>query len=228
MARFDSQPWRTVQGIEFRSVTVEAFKGRQGPCFERNQAVIYKGPFKEVLDDDNHHIERGKRYAVCDKTYELFSKAPYRDFFEFVDPRTEVPIKEAEPFDCSRPTLRHPRETKGADYNAVTLQASAAIQVAAGEAAESRIAFSTALRRHTLAPPGTRATSYAVAGAGVPRPPISGLEGLGSTSPSGVAAWAPVGGVTSGGGGGGVNLPVRTISSTWYLPAFRIRAGSWR
>src|SRR5207302_6310687 len=37
----DAQPWRTVQGIEFRSVTVEAFKGKQGECFERNQAVIY-------------------------------------------------------------------------------------------------------------------------------------------------------------------------------------------
>src|SRR5882724_4028641 len=61
------QPWRTVQGIEFRSVTVEAFKGKQGACFERNQAVIYRGPFKEVLDDDNHRMERGKRYAVCDK-----------------------------------------------------------------------------------------------------------------------------------------------------------------
>src|SRR5688500_7219720 len=56
---------------------------------------------------------------------------------------------------------------------------------------------------------------YAVAGAGVPRPPRSGLAGLGSTSPKGVAACAPVGGVTSGGGGGGVNLPVRMISSTW-------------
>jgi arsenite methyltransferase len=117
IVRFDSQPWRTVQGIEFRSVTVEAFKGRQGPCFERNQAIIYKGPFKEVLDDDNHRIERGRRYAVCDKTYGLFSKAPYRDFFEFVEPRNEVPIDEAQPFDRSRPTLRHPRETKGADYN---------------------------------------------------------------------------------------------------------------
>jgi len=120
IVRFDSQPWRTVQGIEFRSVTVEAFKGRQGPCFERNQAVIYKGPFKEVLDDDDHRIERGERYAVCDKTYELFSKPPYRDFFEFVDPRTEVPTEKAEPFDCSRPSLRHPKETKGADYRAST------------------------------------------------------------------------------------------------------------
>src|SRR5207237_785977 len=43
----DLDPWRTVQGIEFRSVTLEAFKGKQGECFERNQAVIYSGPFKE-------------------------------------------------------------------------------------------------------------------------------------------------------------------------------------
>jgi len=56
----DLDPWRTVQGIEFRSVTIEAFKGKQGECFERNQAVIYRGPFKEVLDDDNHRMERGK------------------------------------------------------------------------------------------------------------------------------------------------------------------------
>ncbi len=123
IVRFDSQPWRTVQGIEFRSVTVEAFKGRQGPCFERNQAVIYKGPFKEVLDDDNHRIERGQRYAVCDKTYALFSKAPYRDFFELVEPRTGVPIEEAEPFDCSRPIRRHPKETKGAVYTDSTAPA---------------------------------------------------------------------------------------------------------
>src|SRR5438876_6029843 len=61
MLKRDAKPWRTVHGIEFRSVTVEAFKGKQGECFERNQAVIYRGPFKEVLDDDNHRMERGKR-----------------------------------------------------------------------------------------------------------------------------------------------------------------------
>jgi len=116
----ETQPWRTVQGIEFRSVMVEAFKGKQGLCFERNQAVIYKGPFKEVLDDDNHRMERGKRYAVCDKTYQLLKKAPYREFFEFVDPRVEVPAEDARPFDCHRPALRHPKETKGQDYQATT------------------------------------------------------------------------------------------------------------
>ena len=92
----------TVEGIEFRSVTIEAFKGKQGACFERNQAVIYRGPFKEVLDDDNHRMERGRRYAVCDKTYNLYRKAPYREFFEFVDPLVDIPLAEAKPFDCSR------------------------------------------------------------------------------------------------------------------------------
>jgi ubiquinone/menaquinone biosynthesis C-methylase UbiE len=120
LLKWDAAPWRTVQGIEFRPVTVEAFKGKQGSCFERNQAVIYKGPFKEVLDDDNHRLERGRRYAVCDKTYQLFKKAPYRDFFEFVDPLQEIPIDAAKPFDCRSTTFRHPKETKGQDYHATT------------------------------------------------------------------------------------------------------------
>jgi len=119
----DGQPWRTVEGIEFRSVTIEAFKGKQGLCFERNQAVIYKGPFKEVLDDDGHVMQRGLRYAVCDKTYQLYKKAPYAESFEFIDPLNDIPLAEAKPFDCSRTTLRHPKETKGQDY-VVTTEAS--------------------------------------------------------------------------------------------------------
>ncbi len=116
----DEQPWQTVEGFEFRSVTIEAFKGKQGPCVERNQAVIYKGPFKEVLDDDNHRMERGGRYAVCDKTFNLYRKLPYREFFEFVEPLQEIALAEAKPFDCSRTARRHPKETKGQDYNVTT------------------------------------------------------------------------------------------------------------
>lgn len=116
----DDNPWRTVAGIEFRSVTVQAFKGKQGPCFERNQAVIYLGPFKEVLDDDGHRLERGRRYAVCDKTYQLYRKEPYRQHFAFVAPREEIPAEAARPFDCRGIRLRHPKETKGQNYNATT------------------------------------------------------------------------------------------------------------
>ncbi len=116
----DAAPWQTVEGIEFRSVTVEAFKGKQGPCFERNQAVIYRGPFREILDDDNHRMQRGVRYAVCDKTYNLYQKAPYRDAFEFVEPIGDISLADAKPFDCSRVAIRHPRETKGQDYQVTT------------------------------------------------------------------------------------------------------------
>ena len=116
----DAEPWRTVQGIEFRSVTIEAFKGKQGASFERGQAVIYKGPFKKVLDDDGHAFERGERSAVCDKTFQLYQREPYRGAFECIEPRTPVAPEDARPFDCSGLRLRHPKETKGQDYDATT------------------------------------------------------------------------------------------------------------
>lgn len=116
----DDAPWQTVEGIEFRSFTVQAFKGKQGECLERNQAVVYLGPFKKVLDDDNHPMERGVRYAVCDKTYQIYKKAPYKQHFAFIEPRVDVPLNEAEPYDRSTMRKRDPRATKGQDYNATT------------------------------------------------------------------------------------------------------------
>jgi hypothetical protein len=95
----DETPWRTVEGIEFRSVTVTAYKGKEGPCRERNQAVIYKGPWSEVRDDDGHVLERGVPTAVCDKTFRIYTSGPYgQDIFP-VPPRIEVPLDEAGPFD---------------------------------------------------------------------------------------------------------------------------------
>ncbi len=116
----EHDPWRTVNGIEFRSLTVEAFKGKEGPCWERNQAVIYRGPFKEVLDDDGHRLRRGERQAVCDKTFNIYSRAPYEDEFDLVLPRESIALDDAQPFDCTHSDLRHPRETKGTDYDATT------------------------------------------------------------------------------------------------------------
>lgn len=111
------EPWQTVEGIEFRSVTVRAYKGKQGPCFDKNQAVIYRGPFRAVEDDDGHRYERGARAAVCEKTFNLL-KRTYSDQMYFVEPHEEV----TDPglFDCSRDQVRHPRETKGLDYDVTT------------------------------------------------------------------------------------------------------------
>ena len=111
-----AQPWRTVEGIEFRSMTVVAFKGKQGPCLERNQALIYRGPFKKVEDDDGHVFFRSERMAVCDKTYRLLQEEPYASMFEPIEPLQEIPLESAKAFDCRRFVRRLPGETKGAEY----------------------------------------------------------------------------------------------------------------
>jgi SAM-dependent methyltransferase len=112
----DEQPWRTIQGIEFRSITVAAHKGKQGPCRERKQAVVYRGPWRKVIDDDGHVLERGKRTAVCDKTFQLYKREPYAQDIIAVEPLEPIPLEKATAFDCKRPAFRHPRETKGVDY----------------------------------------------------------------------------------------------------------------
>lgn len=119
----DEKPWRTVEGIEFRSVTIQAYKGTTGPCFEHQQAVIYKGPFREVLDDDGHRLRRGVRHAVCDKTFQLYRQPPYAAHFIAVEPLVPIAPEAAQPFDCARTTPRHPRETKGLEYRATTAAA---------------------------------------------------------------------------------------------------------
>jgi len=118
--KFDEKPWQTVRGIEFRSITVTARKGKQGPCLERNQAVIYKGPWKEVLDDDGHRLRRGQRMAVCDKTYRILTQSPYASEVIPLPPLKEVPLKKARGFACSGDALRDPRQTKGKRYRAST------------------------------------------------------------------------------------------------------------
>lgn len=113
-------PWQTVHGIEFRSVTVRAFKGKQGPCIERNQGVIYKGPWRKVIDDDGHTLERGQRMAVCDKTFNLYQREPYRSQLYFVEPIQPIAPEEAKPFNCRANSIRDPRQTKGAQYDVTT------------------------------------------------------------------------------------------------------------
>ncbi len=107
-----------VEGIEFRSVTVTAHKGKQGPCYETNQAVVYRGPWRRVEDDDGHVLVRGERTAVCEKTFRLLTSEPYAQETIPVASRIAVSQEEERPFDCTRPHLRDPRETKGEMYRA--------------------------------------------------------------------------------------------------------------
>ncbi len=112
-----SEAWQTVNGIEFRSATVLAIKPSTDACLDRKQAVIYKGPFEEVVDDDGGVYPRGIRMAVCEKTFQLLSQPPYRDLFYFIEPHQPVSDENVTEFDCEINRVRSPRETKGQSYN---------------------------------------------------------------------------------------------------------------
>ena len=107
-----AEPWAVIEGIEFRSLTVQAWKGKDGPCRDRRQAVIYRGPWKAVIDDDGHTLYRGQRMAACGKTFEIYTKPPYADQIIAVEPATPVPVESATDFDCSIDAVRNPQETK--------------------------------------------------------------------------------------------------------------------
>ena len=119
----DEKTWQVIDGIEFRSMTVRAFKGKEGPCLERKQSVIYKGPWKKVEDDDGHIICRGERMAVCDKTYNILTNAnsPYAKDIIPLPPYQEIPLEEATVFNCKSKAVRDPKETKGRDYRFTNL-----------------------------------------------------------------------------------------------------------
>jgi len=106
----EEEPWQVVEGIEYRSVTVLAWKGKEGPCWDENEAVIYKGPFSSVADDDGHTYVRGQPMAVCEKTYGILGSEPYAEHFYAVP--AQVAVDGQIPFDCSRDTARSPQETK--------------------------------------------------------------------------------------------------------------------
>lgn len=112
MVARQSEPWAVVEGIEFRSMTVQAYKGKDGPCMDHHQAVVYRGPWRSVTDDDGHVLRRGVRTAVCEKTFQIYSRPPYAEQIIPIPPAAPLPAAEVKGFDCHAGAIRSPRQTK--------------------------------------------------------------------------------------------------------------------
>ncbi len=110
--KWDTSPWRVVEGIEFRSVTLTAVKPSAEPCLDKGHAVIYRGPYASVFDDEGHVYYRGERMAVCERTYQLITDGPYRADFIGLPPAQVI-----EPLLWCAPsgTRRGIRENKGVE-----------------------------------------------------------------------------------------------------------------
>jgi arsenite methyltransferase len=112
--KWAEEPWQVVDGIEFRSATLTAIKREQVDCIDKGHAVIYRGPFSFVVDDEGHEFPRGERMAVCERTFNVLSNEPYKDDFIGI-----VPAVKQEPRVWCAPagTKRPASETKGATYS---------------------------------------------------------------------------------------------------------------
>ncbi|MDH5376959.1 MAG: methyltransferase, partial [Gammaproteobacteria bacterium] len=102
-----------IEDIEFRSVTLTAIKGDQGPCLDYGHSVIYKGPYSEVRDDDGHVYYRGERMAVCERTFKMIIEGPYKEDFIGVTPHTLATPKT---WCAPAGTVRSASESKGGSY----------------------------------------------------------------------------------------------------------------
>ncbi|HHJ14869.1 MAG TPA: methyltransferase domain-containing protein [Gammaproteobacteria bacterium] len=79
--KWEPRPWRVVEGIEFRSVTLTAVKPVEGQRPEQGHAVMYRGPFAEVRDDTGRVFPRGVRLAVSAEDFGLLTTGSYGDAF---------------------------------------------------------------------------------------------------------------------------------------------------
>ncbi len=108
--KWESEPWQTVEDIEFRSVTITATKPKDDPCMDVGHALIYRGPYSEVYDDEGHVYPRGQRIATCARSFELMTNGVYGDDFIGVTPKV---LKEAKSWCSPAGTIRPASETKG-------------------------------------------------------------------------------------------------------------------
>ncbi|MBF0198092.1 MAG: hypothetical protein HQL32_10285 [Planctomycetes bacterium] len=71
----------TIKGYETESawLTLKAYKGKAGPCYDTGISVTYTGAAIAVLDDDDHWLPKGAATPVCEKTAKIYIFKEYAD-----------------------------------------------------------------------------------------------------------------------------------------------------
>lgn len=108
--KWSPAPWRVVEGIEFRAVTLLALKGDGRECLDRGHAVIYRGPYAEIRDEEGHVFPRGERMAVCERTFRFLTEGPFKKDFIGIEPPA---LAEPRPWCAPAGTRRPAVVTKG-------------------------------------------------------------------------------------------------------------------
>jgi hypothetical protein len=95
-------------------VTVVAHKPPTGANKELNQAVIYRGPWRQVMADDGTVLRRGARMAVGSRQYAALSAEPYARDTIGLEPYEPIDAAMAFPFESDHNAVRNPKHSKAA------------------------------------------------------------------------------------------------------------------
>lgn len=87
--KWDPLPWQTVEGIEFRAVTVTAVKPVAVKDRSESLEVMYCGPYASVTDDSGQTFLRGQRMRVPTATCVSLVNGTYTGDFVKTSPSPE-------------------------------------------------------------------------------------------------------------------------------------------
>ncbi|WP_372725092.1 methyltransferase domain-containing protein [Novipirellula sp.] len=115
------EPWQVVEGIEFRSATVIAYKGnaQSDPDAKGEDQVMYRGPFASIRDDEGNEYRRGEMTAVYPGTFAMLSREPYASYFIRVPakPKNQAPglpvAKQTQTYQLQVASNSSPRGSEG-------------------------------------------------------------------------------------------------------------------
>ncbi|MBF0098060.1 MAG: methyltransferase domain-containing protein [Magnetococcales bacterium] len=82
--QWTAQPWRVVEGIDFRSITLTAVKPAPSKQSVENRTVLYRGPFACVEDEFGNRYPAGERVTVTDDQLTRLKEEPFRHAFVFL------------------------------------------------------------------------------------------------------------------------------------------------
>lgn len=79
-----AEPWQVIDGIEFRSLTLRAWKPLAMADDDETHEVIYRGPWAAVIDDSGTELLRGERTHLTDTQRGQLALPPYQSQLEWL------------------------------------------------------------------------------------------------------------------------------------------------
>jgi catechol 2,3-dioxygenase-like lactoylglutathione lyase family enzyme len=80
LSKFGSAPCFQLDGVQMREMMLQATKP-SGQGVTGHRAIVYRGPFPQVTDEDGTVFRRGERVTVNAAAAERLSSGPYADHF---------------------------------------------------------------------------------------------------------------------------------------------------